>query len=367
MSLTATGLALAAPFAAPLDMLARHVRFDDPWWLALLPLALLPWLRSAGRPAVHPWTALLPRDPLSRVVDLACKALASGLIATLVLVLAGLARVGQPVEHIGTGAEIAILLDRSRSMDENLIGPRSSTPADGAWRIAGPVRRKSVVARELLDQFVAGRPEDRFAMLLFSSVPLLVGDFSPRQDLVRAGIDVSAAGRGLSETDIGAALAGALQLFANRPYTGPRVILLVSDGGSRLPPEVQDSLARDLRRQRVAVYWIYLRSRYSPGLPADQAAATDNGDTSPEYFLHRFLQSTGMPYRAYEADSPDAMARAIEDIKRIEDRPLRYLDTPAATPLARPLLMLALALLVSLMLLTGAARLALPARHRVFR
>lgn len=355
----------SAWLAAPLTALADRVQVEQPWWLALLPLVLLPWLRSAGRPAVHPWTALLPADPLSRTVDLGCKALASALIATLLLVLAGLARVSQPVEHVGTGAEIAILLDRSRSMDENLIGPRSSTPADGAWRIAGPVRRKSMVARELLDQFVAGRPEDRFAMMLFSSVPLLVGDFSPRQALVRAGIDVSAAGRGLSETDIGTALAAALQLFANRPYTGPRVILLVSDGGGRLTTEFQDRLARELRRQRVAIYWIYLRSRYSPGLRADETLGDDAAASAPEHFLHRFLQSTGMPYRAYEADSPDAMARAIDDIKRIEDRPLRYIDTPAATPLARPLLALALILLVTLLWLTGTTRLALPWRRRL--
>lgn len=352
---------------APLASLAGLVQVGQPWWLALLPLALLPWLRTAGRPTRHPWTALLPADPLSRVIDLGCKALASALIVTLLLVLAGLARVGQPVEHVGTGAEIAILLDRSRSMDENLIGPHSETPADGAWRIAGPVRRKSVVARERLDEFVAARPEDRFAMMLFSSVPLLVGDFSPRQALVRAGIEVSAAGRGLSETDIGAALAAALQLFANRPYTGPRVILLVSDGGGRLTTEFQDRLARELRRQRVAVYWIYLRSRYSPALGPElgtDPAPGGEADSAPEAFLHRFLQSTGMPYRAYEADSPDAMARAIDDIKRIEDRPLRYVDTPAAAPLARPLLAMALVMLLVLLWLSGTTRLVDPRQHR---
>ncbi len=320
------------------------VRFDNPWWLMLLPLALLPWWRSSGVRGVHPWTHLLPPDPLSRVIDLGCRALAAMVVATLVLVLAGLARVGQPVERISTGAEIVILLDRSRSMDEDLIAPGASA----AWLGDQPRRKKSEVARQLLGELVAARTSDRFAMMLFSTVPILVSDFSQGHAVVRAGVDVSATGRGLSETNIGTALVAALRLFANRPYVGQRVILLVSDGGARLAPDMREQLTRTIRRERVAVYWIYLRSRRSPGLLADRELTPDQQDAVPEHFLHRFLQSTGMPYRAYEAESRDAVARAIEDIKRVEDRPLRYSDTPPDSPLERPLLAIAFALLALL-------------------
>jgi mxaC protein len=320
------------------------VRFANPWWLVLLPLALLPWWRASGVRGVHPWTRLLPPDPLSRIIDLGCRTLATMVMASLVLALAGLARVGQPVERISTGAEIAILLDRSRSMDEDLVGPAG--PA--AWLGDPPRRKKSEVARQLLGELVAARTHDRFAMMLFSTVPILVSDFSHSHAVVRAGVDVSASGRGLSETNIGAALAAALRLFADRPYIGPRVILLVSDGGARLAPETREQLTRAIRRERVAIYWIYLRSRRSPGLLADRELTTDQQDAVPEHFLHRFLQSTGMPYRAYEAESRDAMARAIEDIKRVEDRPLRYSASPPDSPLERPLLVAAFALLAML-------------------
>ncbi len=341
---------------AALQAMGGAFRCDSPGWLWLLPLALLPWWRSPGKGGAHPWTALLPADPLSRAVDLGCRAIGSLVIAALVLTLAGLARVGQPVERISKGAEIVILLDRSRSMDEPLAGTVAPTiDSTGQWRGLGPRQRKSEVARRLLGEFVAARPDDRFAMMLFSTVPILVSGFSESNAVVSAGIDVSATGRGLSETHLGPALLSALGLFADRPYVGQRAILLVSDGGTRLTLDLREQLTRTIRRERVAVYWIYLRSRNSPGLLADRELAPDLQDAVPEHFLHRFLQSTGMPYRAYEASSPDAMAQAIEDIKRAEDRPLRYAETPPDTPLERPLLALALTFLLLLTVVVGSS------------
>ena len=38
----------------------------------------------------------------------------------------------------------------------------------------------------------------------------------------------------------------------------------------------------------------------------------------PEVALHRFLESTGVPYRAFEAEDPKELGRAIEDIDRLE-------------------------------------------------
>jgi mxaC protein len=359
VTVVATVLDGIAPVVSAITAVTGAFRFDNPVWLSLLPLALLPWWRSAGRRSGHPWTGLLPPDPMSRAIDLGCRALASALIAALTLALAGVARVGQPVDRISKGAEIVILLDRSRSMDEDLAGSTAPTiDSTGQWQGLSPRQRKSAVARRLLGEFVAARPDDRFAMMLFSTVPILVGDFSERHALVRAGIDVSAAGRGLSETLLGPSLVAALRLFAERPYVGQRVVLLVSDGGTRLTPEMREQLTRTIRRERVAVYWIYLRSRHSPGLLADRELTPDQQDAVPEHFLHRFLQSTGMPYRAYEAASPDAMARAIEDIKRTEDRPLRYTETPPDTPLERPLLWVAAVLLALLSATVGTATLA---------
>ena len=314
-----------------------NLSFAYPQWLGLLLLAALPWLSHSGREQVHPWLALLPADLLSRIADCLLRALGSLLIATIVLALAGLQREEQPIERISRGAEIVLLLDRSRSMDQALA--RGS----GGLDIAGSRReRKGEVARRLLGQFVAARPADRFALVLFSVNPLIVAGFSQRHDITQAAIEASGTGRGLSDTDIGTALEASLRLFSDRPYVGPRVILLVSDGGAHLTPQMRGTLADLIRRERVGLYWIYLRSAGSPGLMADRELSDDQADAVPEHFLHKFFRSTGAFYHAYEAESPDAMARAIEDIRRLENRPLRYVEIQPIEPLERPLLWTAL-------------------------
>ena len=47
----------------------------------------------------------------------------------------------------------------------------------------------------------------------------------------------------------------------------------------------------------------------------------------PEYFLHRFFGSLGTPYRAYEAENTEALQAAIDDVNRLENLPITYLDT----------------------------------------
>ncbi len=320
-----------------------NLEFAHPQWLWLLPLAALPWLRRSGRDQVHPWLALVPPDRFSTVVDWTVRLAGSLLIAAALMAIAGLQRKEQPFERISRGAEIVVLLDRSRSMDQSL-----AHRAQHSWE-GGNRDPKAQVARRLLGEFIDARPEDRFAVALFSLKPLIVSDFTQQHDIVKAAINASGTGRGLSDTDIGTALEAALRLFSDRTYVGPRVVLLVSDGGAHLTPQVRSTLANLIRRERVSIYWIYLRSFGSRGLMANAELGDDQAEAVPEHFLHKFFQSTGTFYRAYEAESPDAMARAIEDIGRLENRPLRYQEVRPVEPLERPLAAFALAMAVLLL------------------
>ena len=60
---------------------------------------------------------------------------------------------------------------------------------------------------------------------------------------------------------------------------------------------------------------------------ADASEPPSNVDTVPEYFLHRFFASLGTPYKAYEAENPQALQKAIDDVNRLENLPITYLDT----------------------------------------
>ena len=48
----------------------------------------------------------------------------------------------------------------------------------------------------------------------------------------------------------------------------------------------------------------------------------DTPQLRPERHLHLFLQRLAIPYRAFEAESPDAVSAAIEAIGKLEQRPI---------------------------------------------
>src|SRR5205085_8872508 len=176
-------------------------------------------------------------------------------------------------------------------------------------------------------EFIAGRKEDRFGMIVFSTVPIRVLEFTQKTEAIQAAIAAGDVGRGLSETNIGLALQSALSSFEDRPYTGSRIVMLVSDGGDRLDSDARERIAYQARKHRVAIYWIYLRSANSPGLVLEKDEAPENVEAVPEYALHRFFQSLGSSYRAYEAGNPEALRNAIEAVNRLENLPITYLDT----------------------------------------
>jgi mxaC protein len=309
------------------------MRFDEPWLLALLPLALLPLWSRSGTALSNGWLVFAPHDAASRAIGWALRAATALALAALVLALAGPYRPETTVERIGQGAEIVLVLDRSRSMDQGFAptlrappGARGNGPEVLDYYMTQGRGRESKgqVARRLMAEFTRQRPDDRFAMVVFSTLPIRVLDFTQQPDAVQAAIAAGNVGRGLSETNIGRALDAALDPFEDRPYTGSRIVMLVSDGGDRLDPDTRELLAHRLRKLRVSVYWLYLRSANGPGLkpaPGDNAAAADS---VPEMMLHRFFESLPTPYRAYEAADAQALQRAIDDVNRLEKLPIAH-------------------------------------------
>jgi mxaC protein len=53
----------------------------------------------------------------------------------------------------------------------------------------------------------------------------------------------------------------------------------------------------------------------------------DSPQARPERYLHLFFQSLGIPYRAYEAETPDGMQQAMADISQLENLPMHYTET----------------------------------------
>ncbi|BCX82536.1 mxaC protein [Methylomarinovum caldicuralii] len=312
--------------------------FSHPLWLAALALALIPYVYGGRHPIPYPALAWMPRDERFSHLEGWRRLLTAAFLAALAIALAGPYLKAQKVPRLGRGAHIVLTIDRSSSMNEDFSGHYLSGDAQGS---------KSAAARRLLLEFVRRRPQDLFALVAFSTAPVHVLSLTQDRRAVEAAIEALGT-RGRGVTNIAPGLMMALSEFGRQPATGARVILLVSDGGTHIEADTQERLRRAFQDLGVRLYWIYLRNPRSISVlhpPKRNLSET----STPEYFIHQFFQTLGIPYQVFEADNPAALAQAIETVGRLENRPLRYfeiLPRRDLTPWA-----IALALLLGLPLL----------------
>ncbi len=298
--------------------------FTQPWMLMALPLALLPLLPNRRDTLQFSHLAWLPADRAGHMLSTAWRACALLAIASVVLALAGPGRSQTQVMRTGTGAEILVLIDRSRSMDERMLTSDWQTldPLVVRYQAQSRGQPKGKAARDLLSKFVDERPHDRFGLMCFSANPIHVAPITRRTEFIQAGITAGGVGRGLTNTDVGWALNSAIQAFDQRAYSGSRIILLVSDGGAKLATDVRRQLREGLLRNRITLNWIYLRSVNG----ADFNAISEQSETLPEIALHRFFQSLQTPYTAYQAMSPQDLADAVTDIGNQQHFPIDFIE-----------------------------------------
>jgi mxaC protein len=253
------------------------------------------------------------------------------------------------VPRTGRGAEIVLLIDRSRSMDERMLPAdwRTIDPLNLRYQAASRGEPKGKVARELLARFVGERPDDRFSLMFFSTQPIRVVRFTQHDAVVQAAITAGGIGRGLADTDVGRALLAAIAEYDQRAYTGSRIVLLVSDGGARLDAATRHRIHAAALRNRVSLAWIYLRSVNSAKLDTPGEAS----EAVPEIALHRFFQTLPGTYRSYEADDPESVARAVADVGRQQNFPLDFSERVPRRDLGPAVLGVAIACCVLLMAL----------------
>ena len=308
---------------------------NHPWALLLLPLSLIPFWTPTRTPLIWSDLNILPSDPLSDRLELMLQFIGALAITATVLAFAGPYLPETSFPRIGKGAEIVLLLDRSRSMDQK-FGPETNrlNTSDEMNN-----ESKAGIAKRMIAEFSAGRPNDVFSMIDFTNIAIPTLDFTHKPAAVQSAIRAADVGRGLADTDIGHALAAAGERFSDRTYTGSRIVLMVSDGGGQIEPDQRKYLTQLYRRNRISIYWIYIRSFYSPPLtgPID----TENEDAVPERFLHKFFNGMGIPYRPYEAQNPQALTSAIEDVGRLEAHPITITDATPRQDLSPPLFALA--------------------------
>ncbi len=295
-----------------------NLNFAHPHWLWLLPVTLLPVLRHGQESVLYSSLTLIPADGLSTLLDWALRLLMVVSMAAMVCGIAGLYRAEQSVERIGQGAQVLMLIDSSGSMDRPFATGNKGISRAAVW---GTYRSKGQIARELLAEYAARRRQDMFALFVFSSNPIAVLPLTEKQAAIQAAIAAGAIERGLASTDLGAGILKSLEFFKDKPYTGSRIIMLLSDGSAVLTIPMQDRIRNLLEKYRVTLYWLYMRDQHSPGLKISEGAAA-----VPEQQVHKFFSEMGLPYRAFSAENPDALRDAIAEVDKLQNLPIRYRD-----------------------------------------
>lgn len=288
--------------------------FYNAWLLWLLPLALLPLILERSHSRHYSWNEMLPHDALSDILGLILKILAVLALIFIVLGLAGPHTSEQKVEKIGVGAQIALVLDRSASMDD---------PFSGGGNDGKVGESKSAAASRLMTEFVKQRTNDMMGMITFSNSAMYVLPLTENRDAILAAIQATA-GNSLFQTNIGSGLTSGASLFDDVPDSGSRAIILLSDGAGRVPAETQQKLKEWFERLHVSLYWIVLRQ---PGGISifDQNYKPDEDKALPaEIELNNFFKSLKTPFTAYEAEDPKTLASAINDINQKEKKPIKY-------------------------------------------
>ena len=330
-------------------MILFILQWSFPMALWLLPLIILPWFNHNQDKTVA-WSEFVPLDPLSKVIGITLKTLASLVLACLIFALAGPYLPEKKIERIGEGAEIVVLVDRSRSMDD-------------AFAIKGPLLMRSVaksdskrrIAKKYLIEFVNKRPDDRFGFVLFSSQAIDLLPLTYNKDTILATINASALGKGLSETNIAEALITAAEMYQGQTYRGSRIVLLVSDGGQELDDAAKKQITDLYKRENISIYWLYMRS--VTGMTLD-VSENDNmlWEDTPERKLHTFFKSLGLPYRAFEIESLKTFSEAISEIDKQEYQTLIVEETLPREQKSKPFFwaaLLAMMLLASAQLVTA--------------
>jgi mxaC protein len=293
--------------------------FSHPWLLWLLPLALLPLLLKRAHAKHYSWVDMLPKDPLSDVIGLILKVLA---VFTLVFIILGLAAphtTETKVERIGIGAQIALVLDRSASMDDPFSG---STDTSGNTTVG---ETKSVAAARMITEFVKSRQQDMFGMITFSNSAMYVLPLSDNKKAVIAAVQATG-GNALFQTNIGSGLTSSAGLFDKLPDSGSRAVILLSDGAGRVDADTQQKIKDWFDRMHISLYWIVLRQPGGLSIFDTKYKPAEDQPLPPEIELYDFFKTLKTPFKAYEAEDPKSLQLAMNDINNREKKPIKYFE-----------------------------------------
>lgn len=276
--------------------------------LAALPLVVWAWRVSYrwGIPSSR------PSGRLGR--------LTSHWLPILVTMILGLAATGPEWRTALRGTapvvDFAVVLDGSSSM--RIL----DRPDEDRWH----------AARRTLAQFVLRRPEDRFALVLFSAHPVTLSPLTAdHQRLLGmlARLDIDSRDDG---TAIGSALMTAVRRLEDSPARS-RVILLLTDGVENRGRVTAMEAAEEARRQGIRIHTVAIGTNGESLVPLDGGGFARLRVEVDHVSLQQVAHLTGG--ESFGAEDPAGLERSLASVDQLE-KTLLPVDPPTeGRPLAR--------------------------------
>ncbi len=289
--------------------------FSFPWILWFIPLAFIPLLFKEASLQYYSWNEMIPKDRLSRIIAMVLKFIATLILLMIILGLSGPHSLQREIEKTGIGAQIALVLDRSASMDDPFAGNDQSKVGE----------MKSAAAARLITDFVNSRKNDMIGMASFSNSGMYVLPLTDNKNAIISAVRATA-GNALFQTNIGSGLTTGAELFNKVPDSGSRAMILLSDGAGRIDAATQEKIKDWLGRFKISLYWIVLRQPGGISIFNTSFKARDDEPLPPQIELNEFFKTLQSPFQAYEAEDPKTLQKAIEDINQKEKKPIKYLE-----------------------------------------
>jgi len=286
------------------------MNFIGPYWLLLLPLAALPFLISVSDKFLISNISVFHQDNFSKKINVLTKIIMSLIIIISILILANPWSNSSTITQIGKGAQLVFVIDRSVSMAKPFIGDDVNNKSE----------IKSLATRRILKSFIEKRSLDMIGVVGFSNSALYGSKITKNRGYSYAAID-AATRSSVNQTNIGSGISSGLFMFSEIETTGSQALVLLSDGAGKISKRVKNKIATIFSEKKINLYWIIIKEANDVSLFSGNTYLEDREPTVIK--LDSFFKSLNTEYKAYEAENPDALSGAIEDIDSKEKRPIK--------------------------------------------
>lgn len=291
-----------------------NITFQHPWVLSLLLLLpVLAWLKGkfGGTPGVvFPSTeavASIGAKRRSRVGGL----LASLVIAALACFIVALARpqLGSTITRTqASGVDIMLVIDVSRSMlaEDFTIGNQRANRLEAV--------------RQVTEQFIESRPNDRLGIIAFAGRPYLVSPLTLDHQWLIRNIDRIQIGLVEDGTAIGSALASAANRLKDKDAE-TKIIVLLTDGDNNMGRVQPLTAAEAAAALGIRIYTIGAGSRGRVPFPVqDQFGRTFYQNIEMEFDEDTLRQiaeiGNGAYFRATDTRSLNDIFEEIDNLEK---------------------------------------------------